>query len=296
MTQTATDRYASRARRGDVHDSYCHLITVHGRRNILKMSPPSEIHITFVVTSGTVDILYNGISQQARQGDIYDIFANSFTLFTDASEDASITILCVPRNTFMLVFPENIYPLPHTYIVQSWFSAAVSNDSAYSTKFINNLNQLRILLKQKEHTTINNIKRILLKYIILDLCDAAMRRHGMIPTPMSDSIVELSTAFHHLFYGEMTPKRNITWYAKKLGVTNQYFSSAIKMATGHTPSQIINNCVARSICIDLCHHLSLSEIAEKYEFSSVADINEFLVTRVGKTASELQKIIRRYAN
>lgn len=291
QSKIAIDKYAARVRRADLHDDYSHLLKLRGRKQILSMSPPDNIHITFAVTRGSVKMIYNGIILEARPGDIYDIFANNFLLFTDATEDATMTILCVPTRTFRIIFRENIFPLPHAYIVQSWFGPAVSQDPDYFAKFCSHLEQLELLLKHKDATAVNNIKRVLVKYIILDLCDAAMRRRGFVPVSVSNSMVELSTAFHHLFYGVMRPNRDIAWYAEKLGVTDQYFSNAIKTATGHTPSHIINNCVCRSICIDLCHRLPLSEIAEKYDFSSVADLNSFISDRLGTSASELQNLI-----
>lgn len=290
--EISAEKYIKQAEKYGIYDNYCHCFTLKGSKQILSMSPPSSVHVMFVVKSGSIDLIFNGLSKTAVKNDVYDIFVGCLTIFTSATDDAELEVLILPKSTFRQVFAENLYPLPQYYFVKSFFGPVACENKDMAERITSHLHQLRLLIKTKETPQIRDVKFAILKYIILDVCDISIRTGEVKPRHVSDSLSELTIAFRHLFYPQEAPKRNISWYVERLGVTPQYFSMAIKTATGFSPTQIIDIVVLRSVCIRLFNGCSIDKIVEDFDFADKESLDAFLESQIGKTSSELKHVER----
>ncbi|MGM9859854.1 MAG: helix-turn-helix domain-containing protein [Muribaculaceae bacterium] len=269
-------------------EEVCEIVRLRGRRRVMTMPRPKGIHTIVAVGGGEVGVILNGARHRGSRGDIYDVGEGDFFIFTDATTDAHIDVVSITAKAFRQIFADNPYPLPHIYEVQRWFAPVVTRDANFGDTFARYVESVQALPK---HRT-DEIKASLLKSLILDLCDASLRSHEYRHMDVGNSAVELATAFKHLFYNQGHPRRDVGWYAAKLGVTPQHFAGAVKEVSGYAPSQILNHCTIRSICHDLCRGMSLIEVAETHSFGSTTALSTFLRTEIDLTAERLFKIIR----
>lgn len=269
-------------------EEVCEIVRMRGRRQVMTMPRHTGLHTLVAVRGGEVNVIINGARHRGCRGDIYDVSDGDFFMVTDASADASIDVVSITAKAFRQIFADNPYPLPHFYEARGWFAPVVTHEAGFGDIFARYVESVQALPK---HRT-DEIKASLLKSLILDLCDASLRCYGYRHCDVGNSAMELTTAFRHLFNNQEYPRRDVRWYAAKLGVTPQHFAGAVKEVSGYSPSQILNHCTIRSICNDMCRGIALAEVAEAHGFGSLTALSSFIYNEIDLTAELLFKIIK----
>ncbi len=269
-------------------EEVCEVVRMRGRRQVMTMPRHTGLHTLVAVRGGEVNVIINGARHRGCPGDIYDVSADDFFVITDATADASIDVVSISAKAFRQIFSDNPYPLPHFYEARGWFAPVVTHEAGFGNIFARYVESVQALPK---HRT-DEIKASLLKSLILDVCDVSLRSHGYRHCDVGNSAMELTTAFRHLFNNQEYPRRDVRWYAAKLGVTPQHFAGAVKEVSGYSPSQILNHCTIRSICNDMCRGIALAEVAEAHGFGSLTALSSFIYNEIDLTAELLFKIIK----
>ncbi|MED9800693.1 MAG: helix-turn-helix domain-containing protein, partial [Prevotella sp.] len=101
----------------------------------------------------------------------------------------------------------------------------------------------------------------------------------------------LTRSFIELLYnGEYMRNRSLSHYASRLCVTPHYLSEICKKISGKTASYWIDRFTMQEITRLLRQkELSLTEIAERMNFSSMSYFSRFVQKRIGLSPSEYRK-------
>lgn len=130
----------------------------------------------------------------------------------------------------------------------------------------------------------------LLRTMIYDIFDIHARRDGnALQTSRVGFVVTHFLAM--IQEGEAAVHREPSWYAEKLNITVKYMGDTVKRITGASVSEHINRAASaklREYIEDT--HLSMTEIAERMNFSSLSYLNRFCKLHLGKSPTELRRI------
>lgn len=151
------------------------------------------------------------------------------------------------------------------------------------------LQYLRMRMEDGRHLFREELLGSLLTAHILDLYDIHARSHKDLP--VSERVASLLRRFMELLYnGEYVRNRDLGFYASRLCVTPHYLSEICKKASGKPASYWIDRFATQEIARLLRQKdLSLAEIAERMNFSSVSYFSRYVQKRLGVPPSEYRK-------
>lgn len=148
---------------------------------------------------------------------------------------------------------------------------------------------IRERLEDKEHLFRKELMGSLLAAHILDLYDIHARSHKELQ--ISERIATLLRKFTELLYnGEYVRNRDLEFYASHLCITPHYLSEICKKISGKPASYWIDRFTMQEITRLLrLKELSLTEIAERMNFSSVSYFSRYVQKRINLSPSEYRK-------
>ena len=151
------------------------------------------------------------------------------------------------------------------------------------------LQYLHMRMKEEEHFFREELLGSLLTAHILDLYDIHARSHKDLP--VSERITSLLRNFIELLYnGEYIRNRDLEFYASHLCITPHYLSEICKKISGKPASYWIERFTMQEIARLLRQkELSLAEIAERMNFSSVSYFSRYVQKRINLSPSEYRK-------
>ncbi len=151
------------------------------------------------------------------------------------------------------------------------------------------LQYLRMRMEDKEHFFREELLGSLLTAHILDLYDIHARNRQN--QQVSERITTLLRGFIELLYsGEFIQNRELEFYASHLCITPHYLSEICKKISGKPASYWIDRFTTQEIIRLLRQkELSLTEIAERMNFSSVSYFSRYVQKRIGISPSEYRK-------
>ncbi len=147
------------------------------------------------------------------------------------------------------------------------------------------LRYLRVRLDEKEHLFHEELVGSLLTAHILDLYDIHARSRNV--SPPSEHTYSLLLEFIKLLYsGEYVRNRSLDFYASRLCITPHYLSEICNKVSGRPASYWIDRFTIQEISRLLRQkELSLTEIAERMNFSSVSYFSRYVQKRIGMPPS-----------
>ena len=145
---------------------------------------------------------------------------------------------------------------------------------------------LRMRMEEKEHLCREELLGSLLTAHILDLYDIHARSRNM--SELSDHIASQLRKFIELLYnGEYMRNRELDFYASRLCITPHYLSEICKKVSGKPATYWIDRFTIQEITRLLrLKELSLTEIAERMNFSSVSYFSRYVQKQIGMSPSE----------
>lgn len=151
------------------------------------------------------------------------------------------------------------------------------------------LRYLRMRMEEEKHFFREELLGSLLTAHILDLYDIHARSHK--DFQVSERVTTLLRNFIELLYnGEYIRNRELGFYASRLCITPHYLSEICKTISGKPASYWIDRFTMQEITRLLRQkELSLAEIAERMNFSSVSYFSRYVQKRIGQSPSEYRK-------
>lgn len=151
------------------------------------------------------------------------------------------------------------------------------------------LHYLRMRMEEETHLFREELLGSLLTAHILDLYDIHARSRKDLQ--VSERITFLLRKFIELLYnGEYIRNRDLDFYASRLCITPHYLSEICKKISGKPASYWIDRFTMQEITRLLRQkELSLTEIAERMNFSSVSYFSRYVQKRINLSPSEYRK-------
>ena len=151
------------------------------------------------------------------------------------------------------------------------------------------LQYLRMRMEDETHFFREELLGSLLTAHILDLYDIHARSRKELQ--VSERITSLLRNFIELLYnGEYIRNRDLEFYASRLCITPHYLSEICKKISGKPASYWIDRFTMQEITRLLRQkELSLTEIAERMNFSSVSYFSRYVQKRIHLSPSEYRK-------
>ncbi len=155
------------------------------------------------------------------------------------------------------------------------------------------LRYLRMRMEDEKHLFRAELLGSLLTAHILDLYDIHARKHK--DTQVSERITALLRSFIELLYnGEYMRNRSLSHYASRLCVTPHYLSEICKKVSGKSATYWIDRFTMQEITRLLRQkELSLTEIAERMNFSSMSYFSRYVQKRIHLSPSEYRQDCQR---
>ena len=151
------------------------------------------------------------------------------------------------------------------------------------------LQYLRMRMEDGRHFFREELLGSLLTAHILDLYDIHARSYKDLP--VSERVASLLRSFIELLYnGDYMRNRDLEFYASHLCITPHYLSEICKKVSGKPASYWIDRFTMQEITRLLRQkNLSLTEIAERMNFSSVSYFSRYVQKRLHLSPSEYRK-------
>ena len=127
------------------------------------------------------------------------------------------------------------------------------------------------------------------------LCEMMANLNKMVPDEKRKDInhnraIVITRSFLELVNVDDGSHRSVNYYADRLCYSPKYLSSIIKMVTGKTPLQIINENAIRQIKFKLRHSdISMKELADLFDFPNPSFFGKFVKIHIGMTPMQYRQ-------
>lgn len=245
------------------------------------------VHILCI--SGSMSFLMNRLRYKVTAGD-FVIFLNG-SIVTDIrhSEDFKGIVLIFSESFYYIDNVRNNY----TIIGQmSLLNNPVMNLSEEHFNIcLDSLNILRDRCADRSHIFHDELIGALLKAHILELLNIHAKIYSQ-RAPKNRPAIIMTEYIVMLEKGEYVLHRNLAYYAEKLCITPHYLSEVSKDLSGQPATYWIEKFTIQDILKRLMKKgTTLSEIADRLNFTSISYLSRFIKKQTGRSPSDLQKSI-----
>ena len=240
---------------------------------------------------GSFSFLQNHIRYNVSQGDLVILLNGVIVSDIHLSMDFKGIILEFSESFF---YTDNV---KNNYIIIGHLSLLKDPVIRLNTRQFQICRSSLLLLedkiKDKDNLFHEELLAALLKVHVLEILNIHATIYSKI-SPDSRPATIMAQFLSMLETGNYMQHRNLTFYASQLCISPHYLSEVSKLTSGQPASYWIERFTLQS----LLHHIinkesSLSELAYKFNFSSLSHISRFIKKHSGKSYSKLLKMMER---
>jgi len=205
----------------------------------------------------------------------------------DASSDFRLTVLYISYRILRNNTPNNDYDIiGNLSLLQNPVLSLTAKEKEIC---LNDLQQIKFRLQDTSHRFYSELLGSLLIVHVLDMYDIHARIH--MGNLISDQNALLLRRFIEMLEsGEYIENREVAYYADKLFVTPKYLSEVCKKVSGYTTTFWIDRFTITEITRRLRNkELTLSDIAEEMNFSSISYFSRYVQRILGVSPTEYRK-------
>ncbi len=157
---------------------------------------------------------------------------------------------------------------------------------------IDDFHRLRDRMNDSRHQFHHELMGCLCLTMIYDIFDAHAQRET-IDTQTNRTAYIVKQLMTLLATGISRTERDVSYYAERLNVSSKYLSATTKRVTGHTVTSYIDRHTI-PILKDLLNdeHLSLTQIAERMNFTSLSYFSRYCTKHLGQSPSDYRKSLQ----
>ena len=242
------------------------------------------VHI--ICTEGTGSFLYNDRQFTLSENDIAVISRPQ--LVTDIRTDKNFRCeyIAAPDKFLHNLLPANNYAIQGC--VSLFDNPIIKISDVDAERFRTDLANIRYRIENIDHRFYQELMGSLLQTMVYDLFDFHSKTNDNILT--TDRIGYITAQFFTLLEGgRPKTQREVSHYASELNVTPKYLSDTIKRVTGTSVSTHINS-AATTIAIEYLkdNTMSISQIADEMNFSSLSYFSRFCVKHIGMSPAKFR--------
>lgn len=241
----------------------------------------TDYSIDILIESGEIVFLLNGVKRIVNSFSFVIVQKEDELHFISFSDDVKLY--------FNIISPEIRYSLLEKFEENNIFQQINALNAVFPLKennfdiFQNNISEIKSLLYNRDNT--NKLQQL----THLLICHHYKLVHKYHPSLCNNDSV-LFNSFLSLLSENFMEERNSSFYAEKLCKSKVQFDFIIKRDTGKTPTMWIEEKLANEIKKDLNDtSVYISQISEKYKFTSVSSFSKFFSRVTGITPSNYRK-------
>ena len=237
-----------------------------------------------ICTQGEGHFLYDDRPANFGMGDILVISHPEKVTYYLHSEDIHVELIAAPLEYLHKLLPANHYGIGGGIILYQNPVIAVTEDDA--RHFLDDIHRLRDRSHGTEHPFHAQIMNSLLLTMVYDLFDFHARQHEGEKTSDRTGVL-VQSLISLLESGEARTHRDVAYYADQLNVSPRYLSDTVRRITGQTVMTLITRHTIPLITDRLRNpHLSLTQIADEMQFTSLNYFCRYVQKHLGVTPSE----------
>ncbi|WP_294472570.1 helix-turn-helix domain-containing protein [uncultured Bacteroides sp.] len=242
--------------------------------------------IFILCTEGTLKATVNLLEVVIKKNDFIVLLPNSFIQIHEVSSDTS---LCVAVFSSEFMASGNYVQTLLESMPTILNNPVVSLDDEIAG-FYRSLYPLLIRAYTFPYTLENKeILRSVLAIFLQGAKDLYKRHRGVIDEPGKREN-ELHRQFVQLLMTYYNQEHEVSFYAKRCGVTPSHFSNAIRKASGHSPLAMITEVLVMNAKTQLkSSRLPVKEIAFSLGFDNLSFFNKYFRKHVGMTPQEYRE-------
>ena len=235
--------------------------------------------IHLICTCGTGSFLYNDRPFTLSGNCIAVIARSQLVSRIQSDESFKCEYIAAPEKFLHNLLPANNYSIQGC--VSLFDNPIIQVSEADALRFRADLANIRARIDNTDHQFYQELMGSLLQTMVYDLFDFHAKTNDNILT--TDRVGYITKQFFTLIEaGRPKTQRDVSHYAEQLNVTPKYLSDTIKRVTGSSVSTHINN-AATAIALGFLKDdsMSVSQIADEMNFSSLSYFSRFCVKHIG---------------
>jgi len=122
------------------------------------------------------------------------------------------------------------------------------------------------------------------------LCQVMLRRNGIMLDEFKTHVDELFFRFRQLLSKHYRESRSVSFYADKLAITTRYLTNVVQSHYHRSPKEAIDIYTVMQLRLDLLQtDITLTELADRYHFSSLSFFSDYFRRNAGITPQEYRQ-------
>lgn len=235
--------------------------------------------IHLICTEGSCSFQYNERLFTMSKNDIAVISRPQLVTDIRYDKNCRCEYIAAPDKFLHNLLPANNYAIQGC--VSLFDNPIIKVENIDAARFRTDLTNIRNRIDNIDHRFYQELMGSLLQTMVYDLFDFHAKTNDNILT--TDRVGYITTQFFTLIEGgRPKTQREVSHYAAQLHVTPKYLSDTIKRVTGTSVSIHINN-AATAIALEYLKNsnMSVSQIADEMNFSSLSYFSRFCVKHIG---------------
>ena len=242
--------------------------------------------VHLICTEGAGNFLYNDRRFTLCKNDIAVISRPRLVTETGCDDSFRCEYVAAPNKFLHSLLPPNNYSIQGC--VSLFDNPIINVTDMDASRFRSDIANINNRIDNIDHLFYQELMGSLLQTMIYDLFDFHAKTNENILT--TDRIGYITTQFFNLIAGgRPKTQREVSHYAAQLHVTPKYLSDTIKRVTGTNVSTHINN-AATAIALEYLkdNTMSISQIADEMNFSSLSYFSRFCVKHIGMSPAKFR--------
>ncbi|MDE5809381.1 MAG: helix-turn-helix domain-containing protein [Muribaculaceae bacterium] len=268
---------------------HLHELIVYSNEFTLVNSPAFyDCIVHLICTDGTGSFLYNDHPFTMSKNDIAVISRPQLVSKIEKDENFRCEYIAAPDKFLHNLLPANNYAIRGC--VSLFNNPIIKVDELDASHFKTDISNIKNRIDNIDHQFYQELMGSLLQTMVYDLFDFHSKTNNDILT--TDRVGYITTQFFTLLEGgRAKTQREVSHYAEQLHVTPKYLSDTIKRVTGTSVSTHINN-AATAITLEYLKNsnMSVSQIADEMNFSSISYFSRFCVKNIGMSPMKFRTV------
>lgn len=247
-----------------------------------------ECIIHLICTCGKGVFTYNGVSFTIGVNDIVVISRPQSVSEIMASDDFQCEYIVAPEKFLHSLLPANNYSIAGC--VSLYSNPIIRISASEAVTFIGDLRNIKARIQDTTHPFYVEMMGGLLQTMIYDLF--AFHSKANINILSTDRVGYITRQFFTLIEsGKPKTQREVAYYAEELNVSPKYLSDTVKRISGKSVSTHINRAAVSIIKSYLNDSdMSITQIADEMNFTSVSYFSRYCVKHLGMSPSEYRTV------
>lgn len=238
-------------------------------------------------TSGNAVVRFNEKDFTLRPNDSFIFVQAEHTELVSKSDDFHAIVVYVTREFCELATPLSNYGMRGGLML--FQDPVMPLNDTQAERCRKNLEYIGVRLQETNHHFYRDLLLNAVQCMIIDFFDFHTELYG--ETEISEKVATLVQSFLSMLNdGHYRKHREVSYYARALGVSGKHLSETVKLYSGYPAISWINRYTALEVARLLRNPtLTLQDIADMLSFSSVSYLSRFVSRHLGFNPSEMRR-------